>query len=103
MSAEIHVGDVGTVIRITVKDENDTAVDVSGATVTKTFKFLKPDGTTVLKAASFNTDGVNGILKYTTLAADIDQSGVWKVQVNVVLAGATWYSTWGEFVVHGNI
>lgn len=99
----IHVGDVGTIIRLTItEDDSVTAVDVSAAT-TKTFYFLKTDGTKKSVAATFNTDGTDGKLKYTTIAGDIDTSGRWQVQAYVEIGAAKYYSTKTTFTVQTNL
>ena len=99
----IHVGDVGTIIRLTITEDDDTtAVDVSAAT-TKKFYFMKPDGTKVNKTAEFNTDGTDGKLKYTAIAGDIDTAGRWQVQAYVEIGAAKYYSTKTTFSVHSNL
>lgn len=77
--------DEGTVIRITVK-EGSTAVDISGAT-TMQMKFRKPSDVTVTKTPVFNTDGVDGIMKYVVEAGVMDEVGIWEVQPFVALNG----------------
>ena len=58
----IHNGDVGTIIRLTITEDDDTtAVDVSGASVKK-FYFLKPDGTKENEKGEFDRDGTDGKL-----------------------------------------
>lgn len=99
----IHVGDVGTIIRLTITEaDGTTAVDVSGATV-KTFYFLKPTGTKINKTAVFDSDGTDGKLKYTTLAGDIDTVGRWQVQAYVEIGAAKYYSSKETFSVHSNL
>ncbi len=99
----IHVGDVGTIIRLTItEDDNTTAVDVSLASVKK-FYFQKPDGAKLNKAAEFNTDGTDGKLKYTITAGDIDTAGRWQVQAYVEIGAAKYYSTKTTFSVHSNL
>lgn len=99
----IHVGDVGTIIRLTITEaDGTTAVDVSTATVKK-FYFMKSDGTKVNKTAEFNTTGTDGKLKYTTVANDIDQAGTWQVQAYVEIGTSKYYSTKTTFAVHSNI
>lgn len=99
---EIHVGDVGTQFRLTMKDENGAAVDVSAAT-TKQILFRKPDGTTLTKAASFGTTGADGVLTYTTVANDLAQDGGWEVQAYAVLPTGSWHSDRTAFVVYPNV
>ena len=99
----IHVGDVGTIIRLTITEDDDTtAVNVSTASVKK-FYFLKLDGTKLAKTAEFNTDGVDGKLKYTAIAGDIDTAGRWQVQAYVEIGAAKYYSTKTTFTVHSNL
>ena len=61
---EIHVGDIGTVFTLTIKD-GSSVIDLSGAT-TKQIILRKPDRvTSSTKTASFVTDGSDGKIKYT--------------------------------------
>lgn len=99
--AEVHKGDIGTVFRLTLTDDG-VAVDISGAT-TKQIIFEKPDGSLLTKAATFTSDGTNGMMFYAMLADELDQAGVWKIQGVVVLAGGTWRTSTHEFKVHENL
>jgi hypothetical protein len=99
---EIHLGDIGTVFEVTLKD-GDAIVDVSTATA-KTIYFLKPNGTTlVAKSADFKSDGSDGIIQYTTVANDLDELGKWKIQARVILPTGTWSSDLDTFKVHDNL
>ncbi len=99
---EVHVGDIGTVFEATITDAG-VVVDVSGAS-TKDLNFLKPDGTTTLnKTASFTTDGVDGKIRYTTIAGDLTPAGTWQIQAHVILGGGDWKSDIIEFNVFANI
>ena len=99
----IHNGDVGTIIRLTITEDDDTtAINVSGATV-KTFYFLKPDGTKENVDAEFDSDGTDGKLKYTTIAGDNDTVGRWQVQAYVEIGLAKYYSAKTTFVVQSNL
>ena len=102
MSAnEIHVGDVGTVLTVTVKD--DTAVvNISSAT-TKQIILRKPSSSKLEKVGVFVTDGADGQMKYTTVSGDLGESGDWSVQAKVVLTSGTWYSDTSTFTVHPNL
>jgi len=76
-------------IEITVFDAESPSsiVDVSSAS-TKDFIVRKPDGTRVVWAASFVTNGTDGKLKYITNSAnDFDQKGRYKIQVDLVIPG----------------
>lgn len=99
---EIHVGDIGTIFEATFKDD-DLIKDISSAT-TKSLIFKKPDGTTtVIQIGVFTTDGTDGLLRYTTVADDLDQAGKWQVQGKVVLADGTWSSSIYPFDVFANL
>ena len=102
VTTEIHVGDIGTIFEITVKD-GAAIVNVSSAT-TKELFFLKPDGTKVTKPLVFKTDGTDGILRYTTtVATDLDKDGTWTLQVHVVISTGEWRSSTPAFTVHKNL
>ena len=84
--ADVHVGDIGTIIRLTIVDEDGDAVDVSGAT-TKQIVIGKPDGTVLTKAASFTDDGADGQIEYATVEGDLDIPGQWRAQGAVAITG----------------
>lgn len=98
---EIHVGDTGTLIEVTIMDGSDI-VPLQAATVKK-YHFLKPDGSVLTVNASFKTDGSNGILTYTSLASTFSLPGQYSIQAEVTLPSGTWKSEWAEFVVYPNI
>jgi hypothetical protein len=101
-AGEIHVGDIGTVFTITIKD-GSSAVDVSTAT-TKEILVTKPDGTEVTWAASFVTSGADGKIKYTTASAgDLNQVGAYRIQAHIVFLTGDWHTDIGDFYVHGNL
>lgn len=98
---QIHVGDIGTSFRFTIKDGTFT-VDVSSAT-TQEVCFRKPDGTVLTRATTFFTDGTDGIIEYKTVSGDLDQSGPWTVQGHVVLSAGEWRTNFSNFTVGANI
>lgn len=98
---EIHVNDVGTIFRITIKDAA-TAMDVSGAT-TKQIVFRKPDATTETQTAAFYTDGSDGIIQYTSDTGDLDTAGIWKIQAYVITPSGQWKTDIQTFEIYPNI
>jgi len=100
----IHVGDVGTVFRLTITENDEvTVVDVSGATV-KRLIFRSRSGVSRSRNASFTTDGTDGKIEYRTAAGDIDEAGRWWVQGYVELAtGGKYYSVAKSFTVRENL
>ena len=99
--AEIFQDDTGTVVEVTVK-EGGSALDISSAT-TKNIIIKKPDGSKLTKAASFKTDGTDGIIKFTSLVTDFAASGDYKLQVYIVLPSGSWHSTRKSFIVEFNL
>jgi len=97
MMNEVHVGDIGTVFRLTVYSGR-TVADLSGAT-TKEILFLKPSGELITKSASFTTSGSDGKIQYATVANDLDESGLWKIQAHVALLNWSGYSDLSTFEV----
>jgi hypothetical protein len=101
-AGEIRKNDIGTIFYGTILDQDSSAADLSSAT-TKQIKLLRPDGTSVEKDASFQTDGTDGILEYTTVSGDLSVCGVWKIQWYVVLSGGTWRTDVKTFKVYDNL
>lgn len=87
----MRVGDIGSKVELTVKDQDGVAVDISSAT-TKNFRFLDPNNGTLLKAASFTGTGSDGKLEYAFISGDLDVAGTWKVQAEIVYSGGTYTS-----------
>jgi hypothetical protein len=102
----IQVGDIGTIIRVTIqdlqKDGTTPALDVSTAT-TQQFIFAKPSGATLTVTSTFTTDGTDGNVQYTTVSGDINESGNWRLQVKLIFPTGTWHTDIGTFRVHDNI
>lgn len=91
---EIYAGDIGTVFRARILDENDSVVDISSAT-TLEMRFRKPGGAVDVQTASLDTDGTDGYLRYVTIAGDIDkgEEGAWRCQGHVQFPGGLNYSS----------
>lgn len=99
---EVRKNDIGTDIKITIKDGN-AVVDVSSVT-TKEIVFKKPSGTLVTKAASFDTDGTDGVIKYTTESGFLDEIGTWEIQGRVKFSSTQdWKTSLGNMRVHRNL
>lgn len=102
MASEVHVGDIGTVIQVTLQDAG-TAIDISGAS-TKSILVLKPDGTEVTWTAEFVTDGSDGAIKYTTASGDLNVAGVWYLQPQIVFAsGVSFAAASQHLLVHPTV
>lgn len=102
MSAnEIHKGDIGTVISITIKD-SATAVDISGAT-TKYFVLQHPGSSLTTITANFTGSGTAGTINFTSTSSHFDTTGTFKLQVHIADATGTWRSDIYEFFVYPNL
>lgn len=99
---EVHMGDIGTVFRVTLEDSG-VALDLSAA-VTKQILFEAPSGAVKARAATFTTDGSDGKIEYATVDEDdLDEVGQWKLQAAVSDATGAWRSNIKKFIVHENI
>ena len=101
MASEIHVNDIGTKFLVTIKDDG-SIVDVSGAS-SILMKFRKPDDAVVTKNGLLESDGTDGQVYYNTQAGDLDQAGLYKLQVTVQLPAGTYYTDIHTFKVHCNL
>lgn len=108
---DIQKGSIGTVLEVEIVESvlassGNTCilevVDVSSAT-TKEIILQKPDGTAMVKTAEFTVGGVDGLIRYVTIAADMDDVGKWLIQGHVIMPTGEWFSKVGEFNVGGNL
>jgi len=97
---ELHVGDTSTIV-VTLT-EDGVATDVSAATLVE-FNFQLPDKTDFTRVGAFDTDGINGKVKYKLLTTDLSIDGPWKLQVKITEGADEFNSAVGDFKVHRNI
>lgn len=102
MAADIRVGDVGTVLRVTVVDQDSAALDLSSAS-SKLIYLRKPDRTVLTKTASFYTSGTDGILTYTAVTGDWSVAGTWGIEARVVIGTTIYNSSIGTFAVRDTV
>ena len=85
----IVVQDYGQVAKITFIDvDTDAAADISNYTTAQQMVFTSPAGTSYTKTAAFDSDGTDGIIKYTIEAGLFNKAGWWKVRGKVTRAAA---------------
>jgi hypothetical protein len=101
MASEIHLNDIGTRFLATIKD-NGAVVNVSGAPYLN-FTFKKPDDSLISRSATIYTNGTDGKIYYDTVAGDLNQAGLYKLQGQVALASGTFYTDIYNFTVHCNL
>ena len=114
MSAQVHVGDIGTVFYAIVKDETSAYVNISTASPRQMF-FRKPDATVLTKTATYvtvytGTDpdviagvAANAVMQWTTINGDLSAAGAWSVQGRVVIGAGTWSTDTHAFTVDANL
>ena len=98
----VHVGDIGTALILTVRDQDGKIVDLSQVSALS-MVLLKPDLTTLMKTAVLVTDGKDGQMQYVTIANDLDQPGVWRRQGIVTIGAGKWESDTVSFSVEANL
>ena len=99
----IQANAVGMVITLTVKDESQAVVDLTGATTTQ-IVLKPPQGFAITKTATVVSPSTSGQVRYVTEAGVLGVPGKWKAQAFVVLAGGNeYYSTTIDFVVGANL
>lgn len=100
--SEIHLNDIGTAFRMTIYDESNNIVNVSGTT--PTILFTKPDKTILEKEATLYTDGTDGKIQYVSEDGDLDTIGQWQIQAFIYFTDTTQlYSNISTFRVHRNL
>ncbi len=95
----IVAGDYGQVIRLTFLDvDTNAAADISSYTTSKTMVFTSPAGEVTAKTAAFDTDGLDGVIKYTVEASFLT-AGNWKVRGRVASGAAVLTTEEHKFLV----
>ncbi len=82
-------GNFGTKIVLTMRLPGGGAViDISGYTGVNLLTFRKPDSQgAVTYTLAFNTDGIDGAVKFTPVSGDIDTVGIWNGTIEFKVAG----------------
>lgn len=74
-------------IQATVLDDNDTAIDVSGATIE--FQMSSIDGTNKISSAGSIVTAASGIIKYVWSADDLDTVGTFNASFQITFSDST--------------
>lgn len=88
--ADFHIkkGDLRPTLRITVKDGNGDAINLTGATVTFRMRAkTAAAGVYKVNAAATLVDAVNGVVEYIWAGSDTDTAGLYYAEFRVVLLG----------------
>jgi hypothetical protein len=99
----VQVGDVGTILVITVNNAaTGLAKDISSATIKK-FIFKNPAGEVIERTAIFTTNGSDGNIQYVSIADDFDEEGQYQWQVYLEMPGWSGHSNVDTFGVYKNL
>lgn len=101
MASQIHVGDIGTKLIMTVKDDG-VVVDISTASDLDVF-IKKPDSVAYEKSGLLYTDGTDGKMYYTSISDDFNAAGNYKLQGRVFMPSGTYYTSIEDFKVYCNL
>lgn len=105
MTADLHIDDIGTGLRFTVK-ENGSAVDLPARGILEENILLhlqKKDKTVLIRPVEYYVDGHDGRVVYYTEAGDIDQKGKWSGQVYLYSTSGSWHTTKVTLEVDDNL
>ncbi len=104
MPIDMHVGDVGVLLEMTVC-EDGVPISVVGMTLVDALRLQKPDveQTGTDYTVSFKTDGADGIVQYTTVTDDLDLPGIWHLQLTVTIGPTTFHTDLVPFMVLPNL
>lgn len=100
MSCQIFKNTAGIRIQVTVNDcSTDTAKNIASAT-DLVFVFKKPSGSNLEVTPSFLNSGTDGVLYYDTLTTDLDEIGIWQLQVFYTLSTNIVATSIAKFTVY---
>jgi len=93
MASEIHKDDIGTRFLITVKDDG-LPVNISGVSGGSVHQvsFRKPSDTVIDRNATLKDYGISGVMFYDTVAGDLDEAGLYKLQAKVIVPSGTFFT-----------
>ena len=97
----MHIGDKGTVIIITIKQDG-VPITIASATV-KEIYLKPPTGAVLTKTASFYTDGSDGKLSYTLAGTELTVAGEWTLQAHITTPSGEWKTRQVKFTVEANL
>lgn len=82
-------GDTAPSIRYTIQDENDVAIDLTGATVAFYMQEVSSGVEKIDGAAATIVDAVNGIVEYQWAAGDSAEANLYLAEFVVTFPGGT--------------
>lgn len=82
----IHIDDYGFYGKLRVVRDG-AGMDISNYSTLR-YVLRSPNGYPKVRSAAFDTNGVDGVLKYLFASGDIDEIGEWSVQARLAKTGA---------------
>jgi len=101
MTTKPHVSDWGTPLTIEIFQTGGCVLDVSSASPLSII-FIDPNGSELVKEASFVTDGTDGKIRYYFEEDLIDTAGEWSYQASASFINGSWKSDVLGFIVLPN-
>lgn len=103
MNDEVHVGDIGTVIKVRfIDDKTKLPIDISDFTLL-VIKVLKPVTGLASLLAVLSGDGTDGYAEFISIADTFSLKGDWKIQGHVEGPGYKNHTRIKEFEVFENL
>lgn len=100
---DIQYGTIGAKFKLTIRDPAGDIVNVSAAT-TKVLVVTPPDKVKRTYTLSFETDGTDGVVYYTTTSGVLNQTGIWRYHAIITMSGGQEFpSDIHMFRVKGNL
>ncbi len=90
--AELHVGDTGTAILLTLRDEDGKVISLADY-ISLVLLMRRPDGLLLQKSCNLYTDGTDGIARYVTTSSDWNVPGNYKFQLYAQSPQGHWHTT----------
>lgn len=88
----IRVQDYGASLRVRLSDTSGSLIDLSSSAA-RQFYIKRPDGTILIVTATLYTNGTDGVLAYTTVSGDINQTGIYELEARVTFSGSEFRSS----------
>ncbi len=89
-------------LEVEVVDQDGNAVDISSAIGLQLW-LLAPDGSPRPVPAAFVSNGMDGLLEYTTSAEDLTEAGLWGLQAQLTFGAQILTTRWAYFAVEPNV
>lgn len=100
---DAHVGDEGTILRFTIKENNQPLPETAWCNVKK-LRMKKKNREVIERDLNFWTTGSDAMVYYQLQTDDVDSKGGWILQLYVEMAGVgKWHTTKVNFEVDDNL